>query len=379
MIIWIAASSCLLALLPAALFVRNLAHYAPLPAPGQTHPSCSVLIPARNEEVNIASAVRSVLKNEKADFEVIVLDDGSTDRTAAIVRELAATDPRVRLETASPLPPGWCGKQYACHLLSRLARHPLLVFIDADVRLEPDALARMSAFMERSGTALASGIPRQEMKTFSELLLIPLIHFVMLGFLPIQRMRATLDPACSAGCGQLFIARREAYQECGGHCVIRESLHDGAKLPRVFRSAGFRTDLFDATGVAVCRMFLTNSNVWRGLGRNAHEGLASPQLIGPATLLLFGGQILPVCLLAETCLHGQSQALCLAFSLLGSINVFLPRLIAIGRFHQPLSSALLHPFGICGLLAIQWLAFFRARRRCAAFWKGRSYIQTQST
>jgi hypothetical protein len=377
MVIWAAAVSCILALIPAVLFLRNLALYAPLPRAGQLRPSCSVLIPARNEETNIAFAVRSVLKNEDVNLEVIVLDDGSTDRTAAIVRNLAATDPRVRLETASPLPPGWCGKQYACHLLSRLARHPLLVFIDADVRLEPDALARMSAFMEISGAALASGIPRQEMKTFSERLLIPLIHFVMLGILPIQRMRATLDPACSAGCGQLFIARREAYQECRGHCVIRESLHDGAKLPRVFRSAGFRTDLFDATDVAVCRMFLTNSDVWRGLGRNAHEGLASPQLIGPATLLLFGGQILPLFGLTVTCLQAQASPLGLIFSLFGTATALLPRLLAVKRFRQPYCSALLHPIGICGLLAIQWFAFFRSRRRRPTVWKGRSYLETQ--
>jgi hypothetical protein len=359
------------------LFLRNLDLYARLPPPGRSKPKCSVLIPARNEEAGIASAIHSVLRNENADLEVIVLDDGSTDHTAEIVRKLAAADARVRFETALPLPPGWCGKQHACYLLAHLARHPLLVFMDADVRLEPDALARMAAFMEHGGCALASGIPREEMKTFSERLLIPLIHFIMLGFLPIQRMRATMDPACSAGCGQLFIARRDAYHACGGHRAIRDSLHDGAKLPRVFRSAGFKTDLFDATDIANCRMFLTNPNVWRGLGRNAHEGLAAPRLIGPATLILFGGQICPLFLLVAVFLHRPATGLGLAFPLLGTAATFLPRLLAVGRFRQPLGSALLHPIGICGLLAIQWLAFFRARGRRPSVWKGRSYLQSQ--
>ncbi len=379
MIVWIAAASCLLAVVPAVLFVRNLALYAPLPASGQSRPRFSVLIPARNEEANIAAAVRSVLENENADLEVIVLDDASTDRTAEIVRDLAASDARVRLETALPLPAGWCGKQHACHLLAQLARHPLLVFIDADVRLTPDALARMSVFMEQSGAALASGVPLQEMRTFSERLLIPLIHFVMLGFLPIKRMRATSDPACCAGCGQLFIAQREAYMTCGGHSVIRDTLHDGAKLPRVFRAAGFRTDLFDATDIAVCRMFLTNADVWRGLGRNAHEALGSPQLIGPATLLLFGGQILPLCLLIVACLQAPLSAWAVSFSLIGTVAAFLPRLLAVGRFRQPLGSALLHPIGIAALLAIQWFAFFRSLRHRPAVWKGRSYLQAQPT
>ena len=124
-----------------------------------------------------ARAVRSILMSTDAHFEVVVLDDGSTDRTAQVVREIAENDDRVRLESAPPLPVGWCGKQHACHVLSRLASHPLLIFLDADVRLQPDALARISAFMEQSGAALASGVPGQETKTFSERLLIPLVAF----------------------------------------------------------------------------------------------------------------------------------------------------------------------------------------------------------
>jgi cellulose synthase/poly-beta-1,6-N-acetylglucosamine synthase-like glycosyltransferase len=203
-----------------------------------------------------------------------VLDDDSSDRTAQIVQAIATEDARVRLVTAPPLPGGWCGKQHACYLLALIARYPLLVFMDADVRLMPDALQNMSAFMEQTGAALASGVPRQETQTFSERLLIPLIHFVLLGFLPIRRMRASRDPAYGAGCGQLFIACRDAYRACGGHSRIRATLHDGPKLARVFRAAGFATDLFDATGIAECRMYLTNADVWRGLAKNAHEGSA---------------------------------------------------------------------------------------------------------
>ena len=155
------------------------------------------------------------------------------------------------------MPAGWCGKQHACHVLAQRARHPLLVFIDADVRLAPDALARMAGFMEHSDVALASGVPFQELGTFSERLLIPLIHFILLGFLPMHLMRRTRLPALSAGCGQLFIARRDGYEQCGGHARLRDSLHDGIKLPRIFRRAGFATALFDATDLASCRMYHT--------------------------------------------------------------------------------------------------------------------------
>ena len=380
MIAWIAAASCALASVPSVLFLRNLALYAPPPpAHDQAQLRCSVLIPARNEEATIANAVLSVLRNQITDLEVIVLDDDSVDRTAQIVRAIASDDERVRLAVAPPLPDGWCGKQHACHILAQLARHRLLVFMDADVSLMPDALIRMSAFMEQSGAALASGVPQQETLTFSERLLIPLIHFVLLGFLPIGRMRACRDPAYGAGCGQLFVTRADAYQACGGHSCIRATLHDGPKLPRVFRAAGFKTDLFDATGIAQCRMYATSAEVWRGLAKNAHEALGSPRLIGLATLLLVGGQILPLCLLVAVCLQRSLSPLTITFSILGTVAVFLPRLLAVTRFRQPLDSALLHPLGICALVAIQWFAFFRSLHQRPLVWKGRSYPSGQAT
>ena len=172
------------AAIPCGLFLLNLFVYRPLPRghrAGSKKISVSVLIPVRNEESNIRATLDAVLANRDCDFEVVVLDDQSTDRTAAIVGGFVRWNTRVRLESAPPLPAGWCGKQHACHVLAKLARNPLLVFMDADVRLAPDALARMAAFMQRSDAALASGVPRQELGTFSERLLIPQIHFILLG------------------------------------------------------------------------------------------------------------------------------------------------------------------------------------------------------
>jgi Glycosyl transferase family 2 len=338
-------------------------------------PSClenaiSVLIPARNEERNIEGAVVSVLANREVNLEVIVMDDHSTDRTAAIVSSLSRGDVRLRLESSPDLPPGWCGKQHACDALAKRARYPFLVFLDADVRLAPDALGRMLAFVKDRDVALASGVPHQELSTFSEWLMLPLIHFVLLGFLPIHRMRQTTSPACSAGCGQLFIARREAYQIIGGHGSIRNSLHDGLQLPRAFRKAGFQTDLFDATDLATCRMFRTNGEVWRGLARNATEGLAAPGTILPMTLLLAGGQIFPFLLLG---LHSALTERGVGLAALGMVLALLPRMIAARRFDQPLVSVLLHPFGVAGLLCIQWYAFLTSLAGRPRQWRGRVY------
>ena len=158
--------------------------------------------------------------------------------------------PRVRLLQAPDLPKGWCGKMHAANVLGAEASGRWLLFLDADVRLFRDALSRMLAFMKSTGTALASGVPRQEVVGFLEKLLIPLIHFVLLAFLPMHFMRRSRWKAFGAGCGQLIIVRKDAYEAAGGHAAIKTSRHDGVKLPRAFRTAGFSTLLFDATDVA---------------------------------------------------------------------------------------------------------------------------------
>ena len=387
----LAAIALMLAAAPAGLFVLNLFVYRPLSRSSQRaeahsesaeeksvppHPGShgvSVLIPARNEEQNIRATLEALLKNRDCHFEVILLDDHSNDRTATIVAEFATRDGRVRLESAPPLPQGWCGKQHDCQILGRLARHPLLVFIDADVRLASDALSRMVSFMERTEADLASGVPRQELKTFSERLLIPLIHFILMGFLPMHAMRRTQWPSMSAGCGQLFIARRDAYEKSGGHAMLRDSLHDGIKLPRVFRQAGLSTDLFDATDLATCRMYQTNAETWRGLRKNATEGLAAPGTIVPMTALLLGGQVLPFVMLGFAPLTSGAA---LILNGVAAFVVVLPRLIAAWRFRQPLGSALLHPVGVVVLLIIQWRALFRHFAGKPSEWKGRSYGTT---
>lgn len=369
LILSVAAAVC--ALIPAVLFLRNLQVFGP-PPPRAGSQAVSVLIPARNEERSIEASVTAVLRSERVTLEVVVLDDGSEDRTAEIVAGLAARDPRVRLVQAPPLPSGWCGKQHACAVLGRLARNPVLVFLDADVRLAPDGLARSAAFLEESGAGLVSGFPRQETVTFLERLLIPLIHFVLLGFLPMRWMRRTLDPAFAAGCGQLFLARRDAYERMGGHEAIRTSLHDGITLPRAFRRAGIATDLFDATGIATCRMYHDAAEVWRGLAKNATEGVAAPAKIVPITALLLVGQVLPFVLLGLA-LVGLAPPAVLWSAVPGALAAWMPRWLAVRRFGQPVGGAALHPLAILAFLSLQWYALGRQLLGRPAGWKGRSY------
>lgn len=364
----------------------------PLTKPRSSLPAVSVLIPARNEAHGIAAAVQSVLATRNIDFEVIVMDDQSTDSTATIVAELARRDPRVRLEHSAPLPPGWNGKQHACWQLAQAARNPTLCFVDADVRLEPACIARMATLLERDGNSLVSGFPRQVTGTFLEWLLLPLIHFVLLGFLPLTRMRAGTDPAFAAGCGQFLMVNAHDYFRCGGHTQIQLTMHDGLRLPRLFRQHGLRTDLADLTNLAHCRMYTSAAQVWSGLAKNATEGIAAPTRILPISITLLMGQVLPcipilmlLAILPELTFVLRHHLYILGISHWGAASVlfwllallasFLPRVLAVRRFRQDWRSALLHPAGVTILLIIQWYALARQLLGSPVSWKQRAYAQ----
>ncbi len=354
-------AALLLAALPLCLLLDNLRRYRLPPcAPGT--PCVSVLIPARNEAANIGDAARAVLASRNVSLELVVLDDGSTDATADILASIH--DPRLRVANGGVLPAGWSGKQHACAALARLASHDMMVFVDADVRLAPDALSRMAGYMAGHDAGLASGFPRQVTRSWSEVLLLPLIHFLLLGYLPLAQAERSPFPGFGAGCGQLFIARRAAYEAAGGHAAIRASLHDGLTLPRAFRRAGLMTGLFDASSFATCRMYANSAQVWEGLTKNATEGMAKPAALPAWTVILAGGAVLPIILL----LVAPSWPTALACLL----NL-ATRLILARRFQQPIVSALLHPVGVAALLALQWAALLRAASGRPATWRGRAY------
>jgi glycosyltransferase involved in cell wall biosynthesis len=364
----------LCALSPAVLFCVNLRRYLPPSAAGPLPlPAISVLVPARDEEQAIEAAVTSILASAGVKFEVVVMDDGSVDRTAEIVSAIAVRDPRVRLERAPPLPSGWNGKQHACWNLAKAARFDVFCFVDADVRLEPEALARMTAYLVRSDAALVSGFPRQTTGTWLEWLLLPLIHFVLLGFLPMMRMREGTDPAFAAGCGQFMLVRRDAYFLTGGHSEIRQTMHDGLLLPRRFRQCGYHTDLADLTDLATCRMYRNAHQVWQGLAKNATEGLAAPVRILPISVLLVMGQVLPFCVAAWLWLGKGYSTAVVVYTLVAVAGAWLPRLLAVRRFRQDLRGALLHPVGVVILLAVQWYALMRKLLGGSVSWKERLY------
>lgn len=398
----LAVIALLLAAFPLLMFVRNVKLFRrPTVSlkPLASSPAISVLIPARNEEYGIRDAVRSVLQSSGVEVEVIVLDDSSTDRTADIVQALAKADPRVRLETAPQLPPGWCGKQHACYTLSKLAKHEIITFLDADVELEPHALANMAGFLHSSGAALVSGFPRQITLGLLEQLVIPLINWLLVCYLPFDRMRKDLQPGLGAGCGQWFMTTKAAYEKVGGHShpMVKESLHDGIKLPRAYRTCGLMTDTADATGDATCRMYRSASAVWNGFAKNAREGLGGPVTIWIWTTLLAGGHLLPWVLLPVSYVCGAYETMSgvyypsegreyplppwwltgglIALPIAASACVcsLIPRIACAIRYRQSWLGAILHPVGILLMLAIQWYATVRAWVGRPVGWKGRGH------
>lgn len=356
---------------PLLTFVVNMLFYTrPSAVHGRRLPPVSVLIPARNEEAGIVAAVESVLASAGVELELIVLDDASTDRTAELVCAIAERDPRLTLAHAPALPAGWNGKQHACHVLASHAQHARLCFLDADVRLMPDALAALLNRMEADRFSLLTGFPMEETGTWLEQLLIPLIHFVLLCYLPIPFLRAfPRVSALAAGCGQLMLVEKAAYHASGGHAAIRQTMHDGILLPTLFRKRGFATDLCDLTELATCRMYRNAGEVWRGLGKNATEGMASPARIVPFTVMLFFGQVLPaIWLLAEWFTHGSMM-----WPTLAVLAGYFVRFASLIRFRQSLFGAVVHPFAIAVLLVLQWWSLARKLAGRPAVWKQRAY------
>ena len=278
----------LIAILPVAMFFKNASGFRTACSEQEwlnlaSSERVSILIPARNEAASIGHAIDAILSNGHLNFEVLVLDDHSDDETASQVQSFGARDSRVRLLESNALPALWNGKQHACWQLANNSKFEWLLFLDADVRLTKDAVSRCVAEQKRSQAPLISGFPMQETGTLAEKILIPLMHYILLGYLPIDRMRSSMGVGLAAGCGQLFFADKQVYMSIGGHSAIQNSRHDGIQLPRAFRRAGYRTDIFDATDIARCRMYTSTKEVCNGLLKNATEGIANARLIVPFT------------------------------------------------------------------------------------------------
>lgn len=323
----------------------------------------SVLLPVRDEERHVRSCLASLLDQIRvADLEVLVLDDGSRDRTADVVRELAAGDPRVRLiDGGDDVPPGWLGKTWACHRLSAAAGGTVLVFVDADVRLAPHGLAAAVGLLRRSGLDLVSPYPRQLAVTLGERLVQPLLQWSFLSTLPLRLAERSPRPSLSAANGQFIAVDAGTYRRAGGHTAVRGEVLDDVALLRAVKRAGGRGVVVDGTHLATCRMYEDWPALREGYTKSLWSAFGSPQ---GAAVVVAG---LAVCYVVPplAALRGSLTGL-------GGYAAAVVGRYAVAEHTggRSLPDSLAHPASV---VVLGWLTArsWRARQRGELTWRGR--------
>ncbi|MGE5313645.1 MAG: glycosyltransferase [Acidobacteriota bacterium] len=338
-------------------------------------PFVSVLVPARNEEATIERCVRSLLAQDYPNFEVIVLDDNSTDRTAVILGQLRADFPdRLRVVRGKPLERGWVGKCFACHQLSQHAQGSWLLFTDADTVHRPHSLRTALELAVSGGADLLTAIPEQHMHSFGEKLILPLLHFSTFVFLPLYGVDHLRSPHFAIGVGQFMFFRTAAYKKIGGHAAVRNNLVEDVWLARAVKRHGFRLAVADGKPFVSCRMYRNFAEVWRGFSKNIFAGFNFSVTALAAFIALYAALfaapfvLLGAGLAAGTLTYREIMLLSAQIA----INYAL-RLMLTLRFRLGIVSTLLHPLGVLGVIGIalnswRWIAFGSGAR-----WKDRLY------
>ncbi|AIQ61341.1 hypothetical protein PBOR_33880 [Paenibacillus borealis] len=333
----------------------------------------SVLIPARNEAGNIAECLSSVLacSTSGIEVEIRVLDDSSTDGTGAIAA--AALGDRACVLRGRELPEGWLGKSHACAQLAEAAGGDWLLFLDADVRLQPRALQAALSAAEAQGGGMVTGFPRQVTGTWLERLVVPLMVFTVICHLPVPLVRSSRDPRFVAAHGGFILIRRDIYTRCGGHESIRGELVDDMALARAVKRAGEPVILADITDHASMRMYHNAREVWNGYRKNIYAGVGrSPVLLLAVLMMYLTLYILPVIAVLYYCISGlPSSAVMPAVAVLTGIAI---KRISDAAGRQPVWFCLLLPASILCLSLIAMASWRGSRSRGGYEWKGRRYL-----
>lgn len=341
------------------------------PAQAAALPYVSVLIPARNEAEIIAYTVRSLLVQDYPAFEIILLDDNSTDGTGDIARAAANGDPRLHVVNGAALLPGWLGKSWACHQLAGAARGDVLLFTDADVQWNKGALAALVAHMTAKRADLLTVWSTQTTVTWGERLIVPLMALVILGYLPAFLVHWTPFPSLAAANGQCLAFRRKAYDKIGGHITVRAEIVEDIMFARRIKAAGFRLRMADGNGLIACRMYRD----WRGV----RDGFAKNIIAG------YGGRV--IFLLAATLFHWLIFLVPLIWLLTGwlfppdalyplvplglTLAGLLVRAITAAATRQRVGDALFMPLSALLMTRIAAQAIYWQARYGGVRWKGR--------
>jgi chlorobactene glucosyltransferase len=351
--------------------LRRLSDYPPVPR----WPRVSILVPARDEEANIGPCVNSLLAQDYPDLQVLVLDDASSDGTWQVLTDLAKQNRRLRILGGQPLSGGWLGKHWACHQLAQAADGELLLFTDADTRHRPNALKDGVSALMAEKADLLSALPLEEVCSWTERLLVPLIHWSIFSFLPLAIAHRRNTPALAAAIGQFMLFRRQAYRQIGGHAAVRGHAADDLALARRIKARGLRLRLADGSQHVRCRMYQNAGEVYEGLTKNLFAafdyrlpifvfvwlwlGLVFLGPIVVVALRIGGVSITPRA-------FGLAVAAVMASALLWSLTIW--------RFRFPRLLVILYPASVLLAVAVAFRSIAMTRFGRAT-WKGRSLQQ----
>ncbi len=350
---------------------RRLASYAGR-APA---PRVSVLVPARNEAEHITPCLRALLAQDYADFEVIALDDASTDDTGAQLAALAAAEPRLRVLAGAPLPPGGLGKQWACHQLARAAAGGCLLFVDADTRLAPTALRQAMTALHVEDAGLVTVLPRQALVTWGERLLVPVLPWSLFCFLPVPLAHRWQWPGLSASVGQFMLFTRAAYERAGGHAAVRATPVDDIALGRRVLACGGGWRLLEGGDRVTCRMYRGFREAQAGFGRTLFAAFDDRVLPFVATWLWLALVfVAPVGVLGAALAGRLPAGFDVRLPLAAVMLSLLLWGLCLRRFGLPLYLAALYPLSVL-LMTLTALRSVWVTRAGRVQWRGRALAE----
>jgi len=328
----------------------------------------SVLLPLRNEAHRVTPCLEALLAQEGVDeLEIIVLDDGSTDGTADVVRNVVGTDPRVKLLDADDVDPpqGWLGKPWACHRLAAEANGSVLVFVDADVVLAPHAVAASVSLLRESGTQLVSPYPRQLAESPLERLTQPLVNWSWMATLPMM-LAETRNPAFAAAIGQFLVIDAVAYRAAGGHESVKGHVVEDVEVLRSLKRAGFRGLPVHGGDIATCRMYNGAVEVYDGYTKSLWSVFGStPGAVGGVAAMLMIYVLPPV---AAVVARDRATR---AWGALGYASSVAGRAMVARRTGERMWPDVLVMPASMGAFATLTVASLLRRRRGSTTWKGR--------
>ena len=358
----------ILLIIPSNIWItRRIRRHSPPPA----FPLVSVLIPARNEERSIAGCVRSILEQDYPSFEVLVLDDQSSDGTRTILESMAISAPALRVIHGEPPSGDQVGKNWACSQLAHQARGELLLFTDADTYHRPDTLYIMVTTLLGEQADLLTGFPRQEVRTWGERLLVPFFSWAFLCFLPLALAYKLRLPFLSMAVGQMMLFRREAYLAIGGHASIGSSVVDDMSLARRIKAKRLRWRVSYIADLVSCRMYLSSREAVEGFTKNLFAAFDYRLLPFLFTFLwLFVMFWIPPIVLLEMVSGSVTQTLPAAIVACLALSILL-WMIPYSEMGIPLYLAFLYPFTILANIGVAFRSLVHSLGG-RVIWKGRA-------